>query len=464
MELGFELYVSSLSHQGKRVCTMYGNDAKYTDKENESPLLDDDCISERAVFYGVPLPGMTTWAHEMAVGSAHTLAEALDHLHMDVSNVNRAPLSDEPSVTAVIKMYNLQEAENLKTTDVVDLVGILSMDGQLAADWHLNGEETAVQWMPSVHVLHWTHTPLEAMTQAFLRRASVPEAVPAPMSFPFANHDALRAALIEYLATALGNDTLAAEYVLLALLGRIHARRAGVTVGSISLNLSRMVDHELLPALESLLPAVVKQPLCLATLNDPKHTLFVRHAEQNTHAGRLQLPNGTCVVVDEREMQEGELQDHGIQNIRALTAVLQKRSLPYVLPYSEMHLDTDLIMLVVSEAKTFLPVDVHVPVHSTQSSAAPSASLEALQAWRAYLARTRHESLTIPEGVSQHIQEDFVKRRRASPEFNQEDLQRCLSVARLLALSHSHTELTPDLWRRAVALDEARAARLAPPS
>ncbi|WFD19653.1 hypothetical protein MCAP1_001889 [Malassezia caprae] len=443
---------------------MYGNDAKYTEKEEDSPLIDDDCVSERAVFYGVSLPGMTAWAHEMAVGPAHTLAEALDHLHVDVSEVNRAPLSDKPSVTAMIKMYNLEEAEELKTADVVDLVGILSMDGQLAGDWHLSGEEAKVQWMPSIHVLHWTRMPLESITQTFLQPASAPKAVSAPATSPFVSHDALRAALIEYLATALGNDVLAAEYVLLALLARIHARRAGVTVGSISLNLSRMVDHELLPILESLLPAVVRQPLSLATLNDPKHTLFVRHAEQNTHAGRLQLPNGTCVLVDEREMQEGKLQDHGLQNIRALTTVLQKRSLPYVLPYSEMHLDTDLIMLVVSEAKTFLPVDVHVPVHSTQASVAPNASFEALQAWRTYLARTRHASLTIPEGVSQHIQDDFVERRRASPDFTQEDLQRCLSVARLLALSHGHTELTPDLWRRAVALDEARAARLAPPS
>lgn len=445
---------------------MYGNDIKYAEQEFDSTLMKDDGMAESAVFFGVSLPGMTNWAHEMAVGSTPTVAEALEHLHVDVTDVNRAPLSEDPSVTAVIKMYDLEEAEKLKTTDVIDLVGILGIDAQPTVDWHLSEEEAAIQWMPSIHVLHWTHTPLHSMTQAFLQQVSVPEtenAMPAPRPFPFADQDALRSGLIDYLATALGNDTLAAEYVLLVLLARIHARRAGMTVGSISLNLSGMVDHELLPVLESLMPAVVRQPLSLATLNDPKHTLFVRHEEPNAYAGRLQLPNGTCVVVDEREMQEGKLQDHGIKNISALASVLQKHSLPYVLPYSELHLDTDLIMLIVSEGKTFLPVDVHVPLHSTQASMAPSASVEALQTWRAYLARTRHNSLAIPESMSQHIQDDFVERRRISPEFNQEDLQRCLSVARLLALSHGHAELTPDIWRRAVSLDEARAARLAPP-
>lgn len=458
------MYVSSLDHNGKHVCTMYGNDVGYTDSEFDSALLDDDRVAERAVFYGVSLPGMTGWAREMSLGSSHTLAEALDHLHVDVSDVNRAPLIEDPSVTAVIKMYNLDEAERLKTTDVVDVVGILGMDGQPTSDWHLSEEEGAVQWMPSIHVLHWTRTPLESMAETWMQRqAATTHALSPSAPSPFADDVALRTALIDYLAAALGHDALAAEFVLLVLLGRIHARRAGVTVGSFSLNLSRMVEHDLVPALESLMPTVVRQPLNLTTLNDPKHTLFVRHAEQETHAGRLQLPNGTCVVIDERTMQEGKLHDHGVQNIRALTSVLQKRSLPYVLPYSEMHLDTDLIMVVVSEGKSFLPVDVHVPVQSMQASTMPSVSNETLQAWRAFLARTRSESLTIPETVSQHIQDDFVERRRVSSNFDQEDLQRCLSIARLLALSHGHTELTPELWRRAIALDEARAARLGTP-
>ena len=93
---------------------MYGNDIKYAEQEFDSTLMKDDGMAERAVFFGVSLPGMTNWAHEMAVGSTPTVAEALEHLHVDVTDVNRAPLSEDPSVTAVIKMYDLEEAEKLK--------------------------------------------------------------------------------------------------------------------------------------------------------------------------------------------------------------------------------------------------------------------------------------------------------------------------------------------------------------
>lgn len=436
---------------------MYGNDVDYTDHEFESAAMDGDRMAERAVFYGVSLPGMTPWARDRAVGAPHTLAEALEALQLELADMKRAPLPEDASVTALVKMYNLEEAEQLKTTDVVDLVGLLTVDGVPPADWHLNDAE-AIQWVPSVHVLHWKRTPLESL----VLEPEAEGAPPVPAPSPFVDHDAMRTALVEYLAAALGHDVLAAEYVLLALLARIHARRSGVTVGSFSLNLSRMAGHELEPALASLMPAVVRQPLSLTSLNDPAHTLFVRHTGQHTQAGRLQLPSGTCVVVDERAMEEGKLEDHGMRNVRALSSVLQKRSLPYVLPYSEMDLSTDLILVVLSEGKSFLPVDVHVPVHSTQARAPPSVSAETLQAWRAFLARTRHEALTIPESVSQHIQDDFVERRRASNTFDQDDLQRCLVIARLLALSHGHTELTPALWTRAMELDAARAARLAP--
>lgn len=82
---------------------------------------------------------------------------------------------------------------------------------------------------------------------------------------------------------------------------------------------------------------------------------------------------------------------------------------------------------------------------------------------RVYLAHARQLTFSIPTHVSEQIQNDFVALRRDSRgSFDQNDLQRCLSTARLLSLSHGYTELSADLWQMAKSLDQARASRIEP--
>ena len=134
-------------------------------------------------------------------------------------------------------------------------------------------------------------------------------------------------------------------------------------------------------------------------------------------------------------MGEGELREHGMRNIRALAAVLQSHTLPYVFPYSEYDMPTDLNVVVLSTGKSLLPLDIQVPVRPANgkvfkiSNTAPSAEPSLLDAWRLYLLERRSANVTIPEAVSEHIQADFVERRKSSS-YAQEDLQRCLGIAR----------------------------------
>jgi len=86
--------------------------------------------------------------------------------------------------------------------------------------------------------------------------------------------------------------------------------------------------------------------------------------------------------------------------------------------------------------------------------------------------RNSGSKLTIPDDVSQHIQDDFVKRRKEQADLGSttgsgneakltaDDLALWISMARLMALSYGKTELDIDVWNKAVDLDERRKKRL----
>lgn len=454
--LGNELCLSSLHVDGKEVSGFYGCDACYDAAAQERAAMDPRRLGERAVLCGVSVPGETTWARSLTAGDAHVLSSALDEMSLSLQKLKRAPLAEQPSITALIKMYGLEQAEQIKTTDVIDVVGLLDTGTLPNADWQwTENDQVEVPILPCIHALYVDRQPAWGLVEKLHAKSAL-------HTSPFSDHAEMRQALLSYLASALGGDRLAAEYVLLALLAKVHIRRAGITAGSLSVNLIGMDEHALDAVLHEIVPAVVTQSLQLEHLNDPQQALFVRSTDHGIQAGRLQLPPGTCVLVDETSMGEGELKDHGVRNIKALVSVLQQRTLPYVFPYSELDMDTDLNMLVLSAGKSFLPVDVHVPVQRTDAIQQPNVAQDRLHAWRTFLARTRHVQLDIPDAVSEHIQNDFVERRKVSRSFSQDDLQRCLSTARLLALSHGHSALTPDVWADAIALDEARATRVPP--
>jgi len=149
-----------------------------------------------------------------------------------------------------------------------------------------------------------------------------------------AAREALRRELVAYLADELGGDSDAAEWVLLALVARMyaafilahqrtsltpifalsHTRHAtGMALGSLSLNLALpdAFSTSLPATIASLVPTASSLDLSIASLNDSKTRLAPRSRDENLESGRLQLANGTAVVVDLRGIGEGKLEDTG---------------------------------------------------------------------------------------------------------------------------------------------------------
>lgn len=458
------------------MCGLYGAETRF-DTVQETDASPHN-MAERLVVCGVSIPGESPWVHQLLAGSEDVTA-ALARLALYGPNrakrtaSERSPIAEQPSITALVKLADVDRAEQLHTTELIEVIGLLDTSFLPNPELPIEGtaEDTLPQ-LPCIHALCFDRVQEDAVLLPMLHTASL-TAPPA-----FASLDETRSAVVGYLAQSLGGDVLAAEFVLLALLAKMYVlcspsqvRRPGLAVGSLSLNLSHVESTAthlgLFDAIASLVSAAVMERMTLANLNDTSRSFYVRSTDAGMSAGRLQLPRNTCVVVDEVCLGEGKLQDAGVRNVRALANVLQNHTLTYQFPFSELELDTDLNVVVVSTGKSLLPVDVQVPLQSEHvclGDTCVPAPAAALTAFRAYVLEARQAQATVPESMSIPIHNYFVERRQSGPRYayTELDLQRCLNLARIVAVSFGQRELTPAAWAHAVQLDEQRMQRLAP--
>ncbi|KAJ2789795.1 hypothetical protein H4R20_007116, partial [Coemansia guatemalensis] len=148
-----------------------------------------------------------------------------------------------------------------------------------------------------------------------------------------------------HLASVLGGDDLAAQYLLLHLLSK-SVQVQDAKVGKFSLNLIGIPSCEkeqqqqqseqprrfnfdnpatkwISDAIAQFVPCSVEVPFDLGLLN---RTAFLPNAEQgDLKAGVLQLPSGTEIICDETCLHEGTLDEHGVRNLHALqTSILEQ--------------------------------------------------------------------------------------------------------------------------------------------
>lgn len=401
----------------------------------------------------------------------------------------KSPLPDTPHVGGLVKLYDLDAAEKFKTTELIEVVGILETAALPQAEWQDTGSTAASSsepaQVPCIHAIYAAPAELDSIGSE--ESSSTPDA-------NVLSQPTQRQALIDFLAGALGGDKVAAELVLLAVIARIHVRRANLCLGALTLNVSNFAappssssQTQLSLRLKQLLPAVVDVSMDLGALNDDKRPLYPKSAGGATglEAGQLQLVNGTTILVNEGAMGEGQLKDTGIRNIKALSSVLESHKLPYAFPYSEFEFDTDLNAVILSQGKSFLPFDVQCPLQPMDgavelySSSLPQVDQAQLWTWRKALSNARNlataKAFVIPESVSEHIQQEFVAERRKEQEdakhshggvgskaegLGQEDLLRRMSIVRLLALSYGEKSLSIETWSKAVELDKLLAQRV----
>ncbi|CAN8069343.1 unnamed protein product [Agarophyton chilense] len=388
------------------------------------------------------------------------------------------PVSNQPGAIAIVaKLYDADKARDLKINTMVQVVGVLqnglefALNGSMDQNDPLQAEVIARNPgnVKRLHVVQWREMEpweLNPLTKT-LGTKGIIEAKKEAKSMA----GGLRELLVRYLSSALYNDSLAAEYLLMCLLSRPIRTNGGNVLGKLSINLvlpndsSLEVSEELTKAIRHLCPTVVDIDVNISSLNATEVYPRKDYDMNRLKAGALQMAAGTCLIGNESKMTNGELAERGVKNIRALSSVSQRCSMPIDFMYYESEVGVDCCTVLVSKGgKSIVSADVIVRVK-------PNLGLEC-QGFRAYspdLIRKLRLAVALfaEDGefdisleATRDVEKVYVEaRRRGEAKDGQETLQKWLSVARCCARTFGENSLSIDRWRYAVNLERRREQR-----
>jgi hypothetical protein len=411
--------------------------------------------------------------------------------------------SDLPVPTpCIVKMYGTEDADDVKLNDVLEIVGVLAIAPNIAAEAEAAeaagmanaaaaaaaaaGEAgvaaaAAAAGGPGVAAVDFmdeerAHNPPTSVVPRFhalvarratphgfatLPRRDAAEASPHPRLTPElrARGAELKSAIVAHLAAPLGGDALAAEYVLSTLVSRVHSRTDAMALGKHGTTLlgapeGGFVARALAAAIAQIAPCVAHLPLSISSLNARPWTPRKDYATNRLRSGPLQLAPGTALVLDETALTAGQLGEIGVRNIHALRDLVATQELEYDFQYHQMRVPVDVAVVTVSASRrdgVIQGADARVPLRMIREPAESPELDETLRAeMREFVARARGSDHSIDAASSAEIESAMVAARSGDEKITQETFHRWLTMARLAALSGGETELTIKHWNRAM--------------
>ncbi|KAL0922527.1 hypothetical protein M5K25_006517 [Dendrobium thyrsiflorum] len=373
---------------------------------------------------------------------------------------------EESSFSCLVKAYDLPES-HLKLNDVFEFIGIYTFDPELC---HTSGtddssfdlmEDVSNQLPPNkVPRLHCLVSRKLAV-QDFLSGSLALQPLPNVMRD-------IRESLLVHLSALLGNDTVAAQFLLLHLLSRVRRTMDVIAVGKLSLNLTgfnresaSVFGNQLNDIIMELFPFSKVIPLSVEYLNNA-----VLQPRKDNQSGRLvtgvlQLAEGTHLTIDETHLQAGVLNSVGVENARLLKNLMEWQTVQYDFEYYKIEMAADIQMLIFSEGKSnILPADMILPFRPEAFVSVKKASTEELQAWRWYLATVRSLHYSNGSQVQQMLEDEIVAAMQEDRSLGYKDLERMLIMAQLLSASLAETSVSLEQWQRAKELEKLRKERL----
>ncbi|KAF7338574.1 Mini-chromosome maintenance complex-binding protein [Mycena venus] len=397
-------------------------------------------LRENTVVWAVNIPGESEWVASEIDGPNVSFTQST----LPETHPHKFPVPGTPHLGVQVKVYDT--ADSLKSTDLVSLVGILTMES-MSSD--LEPENDLL--VPTLHVLFSRPLPLPLVPRVF------------PYSPAVAAFETLREELISWIATeGLAGDKDAAEWVLLNIIAKVQSRTPPLLPPSLTLSRfppppSHSSTPSLCTVLSHLLPVVVTLPLSLDILNTSPFAPESKHEE--LCSGWLQLPHGATCVVTEGGITEGGLVEKGLMNLRALQEMMTNQTLEYIFPFSRFTFDTDVGFLVLSEGRksTFFQTHINRIKFNYHLSKRWQCSDNwwVVQSWEVLLSGTLSPSTS--KKTSSKSEKPL---RRWAEAVTSDDLIHRMTVARLLTLSMHQSEVSIDIWERTRALEAVREARL----
>lgn len=187
-------------------------------------------------------------------------------------------------------------------------------------------------------------------------------------------------------------------------------------------------------------------------------------------SGVLQLSRNTHLLLDETKLTAGKLNEAGVRGVAEIANIIRTQKVTYDFQYYKTEYDCDIPFLILSEGKSLLPSDCHLPLKPAEICISKFEDLmkstkaylisERLNGIRKYLTCTRLAKYELSDNVQELVQEEFVNMRR-SREVTPDDLHQLLVLARLVCLSEGKSKLDDRCWRRACDLELGRKSRVA---
>ena len=385
------------------------------------------------------------------------------------------PWESQKSRPCIVKLYD-EDADSLKVCETVEILGILCIDPSLAN----LGEQVATSWpfpdarspstalVPRLHGLFVRRLPFyhplfpfspdwlsEArLASAFQRRLAGPGAVAAA-----------REAAIKSLQKSLGGDEVAAEYVLALLASRVYGHINGTSLGQWSLNLShwppQLPVSSLFDAVSDLAPLAVHLEVTAGTLSAGQWKPKKDFEANRLVAGRLQLAPGTFVLLDESEMQPGDVNDNGVRALQAISSLVSDQQLPCDFSTYDVKIPLELKCLFASKGVSILKLaDVVLPLRANAAQSVDSIGLDAARFLLGLITR-QTKPFRMPEDVATVFSQDFAQLRQEFREIEQRTVYVWSFLARAICFTHGEEELTIERWRSVLALERERLKRCA---
>lgn len=361
--------------------------------------------------------------------------------------------SDRNQCAVLAKLYYDQDTSpRLRLNEVVELVGVLSMDPldvqfpQASDEWNDFDEFSNVNLpppslLPRLHVLCYNRLNLEAGRNADT------------MDVAATHKDDDRSLAIQVFAKHIfGGNQVAAEALLMALMSMAERKLVSentwtpiktpseTTLGTASLNLILSSEascahmyNNLQKVLKKILPIVGSIELTRESLGG---TLA---SPAKSESGRLepspiQLPKGAALIINQSSLAEGRIEAHAVETLHALNSLTRNHSVPYRFGQMMYTFEADYRVIVLSSAtggseqkvaqgSKLLPCSMEMKLSDEMltDDSVPTVPEDACQRIRSYLTRCRCSTpsdrqdevfnVQLPATVLELAQKDFIERR-----------------------------------------------------
>ncbi|XP_076661260.1 mini-chromosome maintenance complex-binding protein [Halictus rubicundus] len=493
-------------------CGMYTDFARCMPHEEILLESEKNCSAERHTCFVISIPGLNEWVKEKyekpSCVNPHTITsykrsfEQNDHEVMDCSEPvykkDKASLDmennemdttelDENKQTIVSKEYILNfpipmndgracivkiyEDTALKLNQIIEIIGFVSLDPLLSncnMDETMTEAESNVHYpptslVPRLHAIKLIHSPEGAIERA-------PEIV--------SKAKLIRSNLHLVLSQLLFGDHLAADYLICHLLSSIYMRRDYFCLGTYPLNLThfsigkqKRFAEDLYKFLTMFVEKSYLLEITLENLNDLALSPKKDYDCNRLTSGVFQLSDSTHLVIDETGLTTGQVSPAGRENYNTICDLINFQKVTYDFKFYKMEYETDIPVLILSEAKSFIPCQNQVVLkidaeskdvypHVIEIAEQYLKDEDRLADIRQYLKVIKKTKFELDEEIVKEVQSDFVKMRQTHKNVSIDHLHSLMILARLLSLSHGSNTLTTEYWKMAVQMEVDRLGRL----